>query len=59
MVIVGRPGYRIDNRTIKRGSRVSILIVSFVESSNLCMLGIIFIGSYLALIVVSSWCLSC
>ena len=28
MVLVGRPGYRIDNRTIKRGSRVSNLIAS-------------------------------
>ena len=30
--VVERPGYRIDSRTIKRGSRPSILIVSFVES---------------------------
>jgi hypothetical protein len=44
----GRPGFRIDSRTIKRGSRVSNLFVSFRESSNLCILGIIFIGSYLA-----------
>src|SRR5664279_6177033 len=44
---VGRPGYWIDNRTIKRGSRMSNLIVSFVESSNLCILGIIFLDSYL------------
>ena len=54
-----RPDIMIDSRTIKRGSRPSILIVSFVESSNLCILAIIFIGSYLALIVVWSWCLSC
>ena len=59
MMLVARPGYRIDSRTIKRGSRPSILIVSFVESSNLYILGIIFIGSYLALIVVWFWCLSC
>ena len=45
MMLVERPGYRIDNRTIKRGSRSSILIVSFVESSKLCILGIIFIVS--------------
>ena len=55
MMLVERPGYRIDNRTIKRGSRASILIMSSVESSNLCILGIILIGSYLALIVVRSW----
>ena len=54
-----RPGYRIDSRTIKRGSRPSIVIVSFVESSNLCIYAIIFIGSYLSLFVVWSWCLSC
>ena len=59
MMLVERPGYMIDSRSIKRGSRPSILIVSFVKSSNLCILGIIFIGSYLALIVVCSWCLSC
>ena len=41
MVLVGRPGYRINNRTIKRGSQVSILTVSFKESSNLCIFGII------------------
>jgi hypothetical protein len=35
MVLVVRPGYRIGSRTIKRGSRVSNLIVSFGESSNL------------------------
>ena len=44
MILVERPGYRINSRTIKRGSRSSILIVSFVESSNLCILAIIFIG---------------
>ena len=46
MMLVERSGYRIDSRTIKRGSRPSILIVSFVESSNLCILAIIFIGSF-------------
>ena len=51
-------GFRIGNRTIKRGSQVSFS-VSVVESSNLCILGIIFIGSYLAIIMVWSWCLSC
>jgi hypothetical protein len=44
MVVVLRPGYRIGSRTINRGSRVSNLIVSFRESSNLCILGIIFVG---------------
>ena len=38
MVVVGRPGYRIVCRTIKGGSQVSSLIVSFVESSNHCIL---------------------
>jgi hypothetical protein len=47
MVLVVRPGYRIGRLSIKRGSRVSNLIVSFGESSNLCILGIIFLGSYL------------
>ena len=54
-----RPDYRIDSRTIKRGSRLSILIVLFVESSNLCILAIIYIGSYLSFIMVWPWCLSC
>ena len=45
-MLVEKPGYKIDSRTIKRGSRSSILIVSFVESSNLCILAIIFIGSF-------------
>ena len=54
-----RPDYRLVNRTIKRGSRPSILIVLFMESSNLCILAIIFIGSYLDLIMVWSWCFSC
>jgi hypothetical protein len=49
-MLVERPGYRIGSHTIKRGSRVSNLIASFEESSNLCILGIIFIGSYLAFI---------
>jgi hypothetical protein len=52
MVLVGRPGYRIDSRTVKGGSRVSSLIVSFVESSNLYILGIIFLGSCLAFLYV-------
>ena len=42
MVLVGRLGFRIGNRTIQRGSQVSFS-VSIVESSNLCILGIIFI----------------
>src|SRR5664279_3878452 len=54
MILVGRPNYRIDNRSIKRGSRMSNLIVSFVESSNLCILGIIiFLGSYLAFLLMN------
>jgi hypothetical protein len=54
MVVVGRPSYRIDSRTIKGGSQVSSLIVSFGESSNHCILGIIiFLGSCLAFHFVS------
>jgi hypothetical protein len=58
MVLVVRPGYRIGSRTINMGSRVSNLIVSFGESSNLCILGIIFLfGFYtcevLELVVIS------
>ena len=49
MVIVWRPGYRIDSRTIKGGSQVSSLIVSFVESSNHCILA----SSFLILIFLS------
>ena len=53
MVIVWRPGYRIDSRTIKGGSQVSSLFISFVENSNHCILGIIFLGYYLAFLYVS------
>ena len=49
--VVGRPGFRIGNRTIKRGSQVSFS-VSVVESSNLCILDIIFIGSYRSVVLV-------
>ena len=35
--VVGRPCFRIGNRTIKRGSQVSFS-VSVVESSNFCIL---------------------
>ena len=38
MVVVWRPGCRIDSRTIKGGSRMSSLIVSFIEISNHCIL---------------------
>ena len=58
MMLVERPGYRIDSRTIKRGSRPSIVIVSFVESSNLCILASLqsslFLGCYLDFILVFS-----
>ena len=52
MVVVGRPGYRIECRTIKGGSQVSSLIASFIESSNHCIL-----ASYFLVIVwfLSSW----
>jgi hypothetical protein len=49
-VLVVRPGYRIDSHTIKRGSQVNNLIILFGESSNLWILGIIFLVSYLAFI---------
>ena len=52
MLFSERPGYRIGNRTIKRGSRPSILIVSFMERSNLCILA----SSLLVLIWLLSWC---
>ena len=52
-VVVGRPGYRIVCRTIKGGSQVSSLIVSFVESSNHLHPCIILLGSCLVFIFVS------
>src|SRR4051812_13199855 len=51
-VVSWETGFRIDSRTIKRGSRVSNSIISFEESSNLCILGIIVLGCYLDLILV-------
>ena len=39
-------GFRIDNRTIKRGSHMSNSVTSFEESSNLCILA----SSYLVVI---------
>ena len=39
--VVWETGFRIDSRTIKRGSQVSNFTVSFVESSNLCIIAII------------------
>jgi len=51
--LVGRPGYRLDCRSIKEGSRVSRLIASFVESSNLCIFAFVFLGSCLAFLCVS------
>ena len=53
MVLVGRPGYRIDSRTIKGGSQVSSLIISFVESSNHCILA----SCFLVLVWFSLWVL--
>ena len=38
MVLVGRPGYRIDNRSIKRGSRVSNLIASLWRAQTFAYL---------------------
>ena len=55
--LVGRPGFRIGNRTIKRGSQVSFS-VSVVESSNLCILAflqsslLVLIGSYRGVVLV-------
>ena len=45
-VVSWETGFRIDSRSIKRGSRVSISIISFGESSNLCILA----SSFLVLI---------
>ena len=43
MVVVGRPGYRIDNRTIKRGSQVSNLTASFERAQTFA-----YLASYLS-----------
>ena len=53
MVVVGRPGYRIHSCTIKGGSQVSNLIVSFIESSNHCILA----SCFLVLVWFSLWIL--
>ena len=45
MVLGGRPDYRFDSRTIKRDSRASSLIMSYIESSNL----------YITCIIISCW----
>ena len=44
MVVVGRPGYRIDNRTIKKGSQVSNLTVSSERAQTFA-----YLASYLFL----------
>jgi hypothetical protein len=49
-VAVGRSIYRYDSRTIKGAPGVSNFIKSFVESSNLFILIIIFLGFYLKFI---------
>ena len=49
----GRPGYRIDCRTIKGGSLGSSLIISLVESSNHCILA----SSFLVLVWFHLWVL--
>ena len=43
MVVVGRPGYRLDNRTIKRGSQLSNLTVSFERAQTFA-----YLASYLS-----------
>ena len=53
MVVVGRPGYRIDSRTIKGGSQVGSLIVSLLESLNHCILA----SCFLVLVWFSLWVL--
>ena len=40
---VWETGFRIDNRTIKRGSRMSNSITLFGESSNLCILASLYL----------------
>ena len=52
MVVVGRPGYRIDCHTIKGGSRW-LAWSSSVESSNHCILA----SSFLVLVWFSLWVL--
>ena len=42
-MVVGRPGYRVDNRTIKRGSQVSNLTVSFERAQTFA-----YLASYLS-----------
>ena len=41
--VIGRPGYRVDNRTIKRGSQVSNLTVSFERAQTFA-----YLASYLS-----------
>ena len=53
VVVVGRPSYRIVFRTIKGGSQVGSLIVSWVESSNHCILT----SCFLVLVLLSLWVL--
>ena len=53
MVVVRRPGYRIVCRTINGDSQVGSLIVSFIESSNHCILA----SSFLVLVWFSLWVL--
>ena len=43
MLVVGRSGYRLDNRTIKRGSQVSNLTVSFERAQTFA-----YLASYLS-----------
>ena len=48
------PVLLIDNGTVRRVPRVSILIESFVETSNLCFLGVIILDFDLTFLVVHS-----
>ena len=52
MMLLERPGYRIDSRTIKSGSRASILIVSSQRAQTFASLA----SSLLVLIWLLSWC---
>ena len=49
-VVSWETGFRIDSRTIKRGSQAGVSFASFGESSNLCIHSIIFLGCYLVLV---------
>src|SRR3954466_6031454 len=56
-VVSWETGFRIDSRTIKRGSQAGVSFASFGERSNLCVRSIIFLGCYLVLVHERIWSL--